>query len=190
MNDKKNNTGDRNTGNWNAGNRNAGNINAGDRNTGNWNAGSMNTGDMNTGERNAGLFCTNEPTARLFNKPCIYTMTELYQSDKMPDFSVVKSAVWVWSDAMTDEEKSDHLEYKTTGGYLKQLEYTDAWAKAWPNIPESEKEKLKNLPNFDADIFMEITGIDIRRDQIVEIDGKKYRRADVAERIKKLTPIE
>ena len=214
MSDKKNNTGDMNTGDRNTGDRNTGNRNTGDRNTGHWNTGNrntghwntgnmntgnMNTGDMNTGHRNTGnwntgnkntgLFCTNEPQARLFNASCQYTMTELYQSDKVPDFSAVKLTVWVQSDAMTDEEKSDHPEHETTGGYLRQLEYKVAWAEAWLVIPESEKEKLKNLPNFNADIFMEITGIDIRMDAIVEIDGKKYRRVDVTDRIKELTPI-
>lgn len=37
--------------------------------------------------------------------------------------------------------------------------YEKAWRKLWANLIQEEKDKVKTLPNFDADIFSEITGI-------------------------------
>ena len=68
---------------------------------------------------------------------------------------------------MTQEEKKKNPSYKTTGGYLKTLEYKEAWAVFWRKTSEENRQKFLNLPNFDAEIFREITGID------VEDDGKK-----------------
>jgi len=65
---------------------------------------------------------------------------------------------------MLPEEKKQHPEYVTTGGYLKEYAYKEAFRKSFeeakrlPDWPEQLK-RLKALPNFDAKIFEEISGI-------------------------------
>ena len=87
---------------------------------------------------------------------------------------------------MTDKEKQDHPSHTTTGGYLKTYEYQEAWRKAFDAASEEERKAVMDLPNFDADIFAEISGIDVRVEfaatevpscdgKIVEIDGKQYK---------------
>ena len=154
------------------------------------NSGNRNFGNWNSGNWNSGMFNTNEPQVRLFNHPCTQTWTELRESGAIPNLSDIQLVEWVQSDSMNDKEKKEHPSCEVSQGYLKQRSYKQAWAEGWPNVPKSEKKKIVNLPNFDPDIFLEITGIDVRQDEIVEIDGNKYRHQDVVDRLKTLSPIE
>ena len=71
--------------------------------------------------------------------------------------------VWIYSKNMTEEEKNSHPEYETTGGYLKQLDYKTACRLMWENMTDDEKSAVKEIPNFDAEIFRKITGIDVNK---------------------------
>jgi len=55
------------------------------------------------------------------------------------------------------------LLYKTFGGYLKVYNdsYRDCFRESWKNSNNKVKELklLKSLPNFDAGIFEEISGL-------------------------------
>ena len=62
---------------------------------------------------------------------------------------------------MTDEEKATHPEAKTTGGYLKERIVEDNARKWWAELNDNERNVIFSLPNFDAKIFKEITGIDV-----------------------------
>jgi hypothetical protein len=62
---------------------------------------------------------------------------------------------------MTDEEKVSQPNAFVCDGYLKTHSYDDAWANAFKDATEKDVLKLKALPNFDADVFFEITGIRI-----------------------------
>ena len=66
---------------------------------------------------------------------------------------------------MSDDEKKAYPSYKTTGGYLKKYDYKEAFQNSYNSLDREEKEKqtkqLKELPNFDADIFYEISWIRI-----------------------------
>ena len=62
---------------------------------------------------------------------------------------------------MTEAEKEAKPSYETTGGYLKEYDYKEAFRKSWDNASAEDKALLFNLPNFDADIFKEISGIDV-----------------------------
>ena len=57
------------------------------------------------------------------------------------------------------EEEQDTPDKKAVGGYLKAYTYKEACAKWWAAMSEKNKEIVKSIPNFDADIFEEITGI-------------------------------
>jgi len=62
---------------------------------------------------------------------------------------------------MTDKEKEDNNDAFVTDGYLKTIPYKEAWAEAYKNATKEDIKLLKALPNFDADVFKEITGIKI-----------------------------
>ena len=165
------NSGNRNSGNCNSGNRNSGDCNSGDCNSGgwnsggcnsgNWNSGGWNSGNWNSGDWNSGFFNSNEPNVRMFNKD-----TKLKKDDiNIPSWCYFNLTVWVSHDTATEEDKEVHKkEIETCGGFLKTLEYKEAWKLAYDKTNDKEKIQLFNLPNFDVDIFKEISGIDVRTD--------------------------
>ena len=166
------NTGNRNTGNfnigdWNTGICNAGDFNTGNRNTGDFNTGDFNTGDWNTGDWNiasfsSGVFCTEEPEALIFNKPSGMTLRQWHDSKACHLLNQILFTpnAWIWDDEMTDEEKEAHPEYKIAGGFLKVLDTSDCCARWWESLDESDRDIIRSIPNFDAAIFKQITGID------------------------------
>ena len=155
------NTGNRNTGNRNTGNRNTGDCNTGDCNTGDWNTGDWNTGDWNKSSFNTGCFNTEEQRILLFNKPSDMTYRDWYESDARWLLDQIPKDVveWIWSDNMTDEEKEQHPEYKTTDGYLKVLDESECGQIWWGSLSDRQKNIIKAIPNFDAEIFFQCTGI-------------------------------
>ena len=157
------NTGNRNTGDWNTGNRNTGNRNTGDWNTGDWNTGNRNTGDWNKSSFNTGCFNTEESTIMLFNKPSKWTYRDWLNSDaRYLLMDIPKDVVeWVYEEDMTDEEKVAYPTYKTTGGYLKILDESECAQIWWNGLSEADRNKIKSIPNFDAEIFEQCTGIKI-----------------------------
>ena len=169
VNTGKDNTGRDNTGNRNTGNRNTGNWNTGDRNTGNRNTGNENTGNWNTGDWNStdfstGCFNTKEEKIRLFNKRSKWTYRDWRCSlarDLMCDCPHTKT-VWINEKYMTDSEKEENPTWECTGGYLKIIEATNEdKQKWWDNLDDEDREEVMSLPNFDKDIFKEITGIEV-----------------------------
>ena len=160
------NTGNRNTGNCNTGNCNTGNCNTGDCNTGDWNTGNCNTGDCNTGDWNkssfnTGCFNTEEQKIMLFNKPSNMTYSEWLDSDARYLLNQIPKDVveWVYEEDMTDEEKAAHPTYETTGGYLKVLDESECGQLWWGSLSDRRKEIIKAIPNFDAEIFFQCTGV-------------------------------
>ena len=172
------NTGDWNTGNWNTGDYNTGNRNTGNWNTGNWNTGNRNTGDYNTGNRNTGdwntgdwnktnystgLFNTKEQKIYIFDKPSNWTLNDWFKSSVRSILNWnFELTVWIYEENMTKEEKKENPTYKTTGGYLKKFTFEEACKNMWNCLTEEEKNiVMTKLPNFDKDIFKEITGIEV-----------------------------
>ena len=170
------NTGNRNTGDWNTGNRNTGNRNTGDGNTGDWNTGDWNTGDWNTGDGNTGdgntvdfsngVFCTQEEKIKFFDQPSNLTYRDWLNSRARDIIRWnMEITTWIYEDNMSDEEKEENPTYKTTGGYLKVSTYKDAWSNLWNNLTDSEKQEIKDIPNFDGERFELITGIKVEEDK-------------------------
>ena len=160
------NTGDWNTGNRNTGNRNTGDWNTGNRNTGDWNTGNRNTGNRNTGDWNkssfnTGCFMTEEPNITMFNKPSNWTYRMWLNSEARYLLNQIPKNVveWIYSLDMSDEEKAEHPEHKTTGGYLKVLDESECGQIWWGGLSDRQKEVIKSLPNFNAYIFYMCTGI-------------------------------
>jgi hypothetical protein len=155
------NTGDWNTGDWNTGNWNIGDSNTGDLNTGNRNIGDYNTGDWNTGNWNTGFFNTKTPdTILVFGKE---TTRDVWINSYKPRFLFFNLTEWICYDEMTENEKQKNQSAKTTSGYLKQYDYKESFIKSWENSDHEDRMRIKELPNFDYDIFYEISGIDVRK---------------------------
>jgi hypothetical protein len=136
-----------NSGDYNSGNRNSGNCNSGDRNSGDYNSGDYNSGDYNSGDRNSGSWnsCSHESGffnstppefIRVFNKPC-----------KLSDWLKAKKPKFIFFNL--DPE----------------LGYKGSFKKAFNNATEDDVKLLKALPNFDAEVFYEISGIYLREEK-------------------------
>ena len=151
------NSGNRNSGDCNSGNKNSGDCNSGNRNSGNRNSGRWNSGNWNSGNHNSGFFNSDEPYVRMFNK-----MTDKKIGDiEIPSWCYFDLTVWVSHDTATEEEKTLHkAEIEIYGGFLKSINYKDAWRLAWNKASIEERKKLFDLPNWDNQVFKEITGID------------------------------
>ena len=128
------NSGRRNSGNKNSGNWNSGNWNSGDSNSGNWNSGNRNSGDWNSCDFETGAFNTKQKkTIRVFNKKC---NRDKWESSYKPDFLFFNID--------------------------KELGYKGSFIKSWNEADPSDRERVRDLPNFDADIFYELSGIKVK----------------------------
>lgn len=149
------NSGDWNSGDWNSGRSNSGNWNSGRSNSGGWNSGDWNSGDWNSGEWNScnysnGVFCNQEDKdIRIFNKPSGMSLQE-FRSSKYYDALTSKYIELTYWD-----EKNETLKHRS---------YKEACQIWWKKLTQENKEIIQEIPNFDPDVFLDITGIDIRED--------------------------
>lgn len=164
------NTGSRNAGFFNTGYKNTGCSNTGNHNTGDKNTGNFNTGNFNTGHHNVGMFnsCgysngffnTKEPTINIFNIDSGMTMSEFMKSEYYYALSSTPFILTRWI-KYTEEEKKTDKEKELVGGYLKEYTFYEACQNWWNRMSDKNKEIIKSIPNFDAEIFKEITGIEV-----------------------------
>jgi hypothetical protein len=152
------NSGNRNSGDWNSGHSNSGHSNSGNRNSGDWNS-----GDWNKSSNNAGCFNTEKHPLMFFDKPTDMTFDQWRSSDAYWLLTRINfhPTEWINSCYMTDEEKAAHPDYETTGGYLKNCSNEDCCIDWWNTLSNREKNIIRSIPNFDADKFFQITGIDV-----------------------------
>ena len=132
------NTGDCNIGNNNMGNLNMGDCNIGNNNMGDYNAGDYNRGQFNAGHYNRGHFNTGRCSAGFFN-----TVNDTINVFNKP----CKIDVW-------EQARIPGFMYFDIVGTMKE-----SWRKAYDEASEEDKLLLVKLPNFDADVFYEISGI-------------------------------
>ena len=164
------NSGNYNSGNYNSGNSNSGNYNSGQSNSVNYNSGNKNSGHSNSGNYNSGdwnkcdgsngIFCTEEPTIRIFDKDTDMTLNEFRKSKYGKALRSVKLKLTEWIEYTEGEMKEDKNKI-LIGGYLKEYSYKEACANWWSELTEENREIIKSIPNFDSDKFYEITGINI-----------------------------
>lgn len=133
-------------------------------NTGEGNSGKRNSGRYNSGDYNSGDYNTNSPKVRMFNHETKFSfddesilrfrkiLFDCPQSYKYSDF-ISKSE-------MSEEEIIRHPECETIGGYIKTIIVEADKQKWWDeDISDDDKEFIKSLPYFDADIFYECVGV-------------------------------
>ena len=99
----------------------------------------------------------------MFNKPSDWTFRDWIDSDARYLLNRIKKDVVEWINFcnMTDEEKKDHPEAETTGGYLKVLDESESAQIWWDGLTEYNRNIIKALPNFDKEIFEQIVGVKI-----------------------------
>ena len=149
-----------NTGKNCTGDRNSGDCNSGDCNSGNWNSGDCNSGNWNSTNYSTGFFNSIEQPLYIFNKPADISRSDFNNLLAVKAMNwKYENNWWIYSENMTNEEKINHPEHETIGGYLKTADFKTACGLMWDNMTEDEKAAVKEIPNFDAEVFEKITGI-------------------------------
>ena len=142
-----------NTGLFNSGNRNSGDLNSGNRNSGYRNSGYLNSGIFNKTSYSNGVFCNQEPKICIFNIQTDWTLREFinskyYDAIMSSDFPLTE---WKYSETVTENG---------VDGELIVNSYETACKRWWENMTDGNKQIIKSIPNFDIDIFCDITGLD------------------------------
>jgi hypothetical protein len=178
-NDGNNNAGDSNYGDSNQGDRNIGSYNFGDNNYGNYNTGGSNAGSYNTGNHNhgnhnmgfanyghysSGVFCTKSNKLTIFDVESDMDLDGWLNSGASALLGCLEFNEWVNVEDMTEAEKIDNPSCAHTGGFMRNYVRLEAWRKWWDRLMPYEKYLFLKLPNFDAEKFKYITGIDIISD--------------------------
>ena len=135
-------------------------------NSGNRNSGNRNSGDWNKCNFSNGCFNTVSPKIYLFNKPSEWTYGDWLNSEACYLLNQIPGDVleYIYLSDMTDEEKAAHPEAETTGGYLKILDNSECAVIWWRGLSDRQKAVITAVPNFDKEIFKQITGIDVDAD--------------------------
>lgn len=175
-------TGDHSTGNGSTGKYSTGNRSTGNYSTGNRSTGNRSTGDWSTSDWSTGHFCTIDGMGfGAFNKIIhedFSTAIEIWSNAEKPHCLFFNLTEWVKSEEMTELEKKKNPTHKKNGGYLRVLDYKESFTKSVVSATKEERDMIRALPNFDDDIFFEISGCDLRKldgCNIIEVNGKKYK---------------
>mgnify|MGYP003571299657 CR=1 FL=1 len=122
-------------GNWNSGNWNSGGCNSGNWNSGGSNSGDSNSGDCNSGDRNSGNWNSGNWNSGIFNT----NEPNMRAFNKEADITMTE--------------------------FLNKINY-NWWAFCSRikenNLFDEDYKRINELPNFNAEIFEEITGIKIK----------------------------
>ena len=152
------NSGYRNSGDRNSGDRNSGDLNSGDLNSGYRNSGDRNSGDLNSGVFNKtngsnGVFCNQEPKICIFNIQTDWTLSEFYKSKYWDAICSSDFPLTEW------KQKTETPENGVDGELIVNT-YEDACRRWWDGMTKANKKIIKSIPNFNIDVFCDITGID------------------------------
>ena len=135
------NTGGCNSGNYNSGCSNCGNSNTGYCNYGDYNSGRYNLGDYNTGDHNIGDYNVGDWNTASMSYGCFNSVdncTNITMFNKPSNWTL---ETWFFSKArfiLNDiPDGADRLQW-------------------WNNLCNDNKEAIRELPNFDEKIFLEI----------------------------------
>lgn len=139
------NKGNYNTGHSNLGSGNRGSYNVGSRNYGCWNVGDGNLGNFNATDNCRGWFCTEEPKTVLFNRPTDIPYSEFVKTDAC---RLLELLIMQLNTSAVEVGEVNHREH------LSRV--SNRW---WRQLADDDRAKIRALPNFDWEIFTEITGI-------------------------------
>lgn len=128
----------------NTGKRNTGYYNSGDHNSGNHNSGNWNSGNYNSGNHNSGYYNSGDWNKTNYSSGCFNTLEQ-------DIFMFNKPSSWTYED----------WECSAARRLLNRIPKKDCAQIWWDGLSEQDKNSIERLPNFNVDIFKEITGIDV-----------------------------
>lgn len=128
------------------------------------NSGKGNSGHHNSGNYNSGYCNTNSPKVRMFNHETEFNFNDesivrfkeiLFDCPQSYEYSD-----FIDKSEMSEEEIIKHPECEIIGGYIKTIIVEADKQKWWDeDVSDDDKEFIKSLPYFDADIFYECVGV-------------------------------
>lgn len=126
-------------------------------NTGLFNSGDLNSGDLNSGIFNKtngsnGVFCNKEPKICIFNIQTDWTLKEFINSKY---YDAIMSSDF----PLTEWQHNPDAAENGVDGKLIVNTYKDACHRWWNGMTQYNKDIIKSMPNFNIDIFCDITGI-------------------------------
>jgi len=130
------------------------------------------SGKYNSGYHNSGDCNTDQPTVRLFNKDSgLKFYSETHEKFRSILYKLTRPLCqWVSESNMTDKEKEDNPDYKTLTGYLK----VNKSMRNNVEITKKDEEFLRSMPNFNEEILLNTTGIDLSNPKVkIIIDEKE-----------------
>lgn len=153
------NSGHYNSGNHNSGYHNSGGYNSGDRNSGDFNSGCCNSGKCNSGWHNSGDLNSGDYNSGDYNSG--------YHNSGYHNSGYFNKGNWNSGIFNTDEPTmrafNKPTNIKLTDFIVKYRELLNRISNN--TLIDGDIELIKSLPNFDAKIFLEITGIDLTEDE-------------------------
>ena len=155
------NSGRSNSGDYNSGNVNSGNHNSGDRNSGHFNSGNWNSGIFNSCDYSTGVFCNHtENNIKIFNIPSGLSLEQFYMTEYWRAINDAPFELISW-ESYSEDEKRDNIEMRNIQGSIKTYQYQEACKNWWAKLPNRSKEIIESMPNFDPEVFKDITGISL-----------------------------
>ena len=153
------NSGHYNSGNHNSSNHNSGSYNSGDRNSGDFNSGCCNSGKCNSGWHNSGDLNSGDYNSGDYNSGC--------HNSGYHNSGYFNKGNWNSGIFNTDEPTVRAFNKPTN---IKLTDFRAKYHNLFDRISnntliDGDIELIKSLPNFDAKIFLEITGIDLTEDE-------------------------
>lgn len=140
-------------------------------NTGLFNSGHHNIGDFNSGDRNSGIankcnysngvFCNeDDKNIRIFNKASGMSLKDFYESRY---WEAIKNAPFKLAERTeyTAKEKTADPQKELVGGYMRTYTMEEAWESWWNELSDEDRQIIMDIPNFDPEIFKDITGIEV-----------------------------
>jgi hypothetical protein len=73
---------------------------------------------------------------------------------------------------MSKAEQKANPSHETAGGFIRYWEYKTAFKRSWDRADPEDRIKVKDLPNFDKELFLEISGIDVEASEITPEEGR------------------
>ena len=116
---------------------------------------------------------------RVFNQDVSETRYD--EVKKLLADNEIKITLTEWTDYDKLEKSEQTVIAKSLGGLLKTFSYENAWLNFWNEATKKQKNCILDLPEFDAGIFKEITGIDCsKKDSVAEeaiklLESKGYK---------------
>lgn len=135
-------------------------------NTGKDCTGRCNSGDWNKASYCLGCFNTVSQKLKFFDEETDVTFEDWRRSEAYYLLSQIddKPLEWVWACSMSDQEKEENPDWEINDGYLKKRDVSKANLKWWHSLTKRQKKIIQNIPNFNAEKFKLITGIDVNED--------------------------